>query len=371
MLEFWILNVGRGDSVVIKYTDEQSNNSFFGVIDSNLNQGENKPKALLKLKALGATHLSFIALTHPHLDHYLGMSQIMEEFTFSKFYSFPLKIEDAKKLANIAKKATSTTDKNINKNAIEFIKILHKACSIKDSWEPCSGLKSQVYPDGFSDVEIISILPTPNEKGQFFNLISAENPNLSLLTGNHPNDISLAFSVKYAGITTILGGDASKRNWDEHRFILRKNKIDNLDATIYKLPHHGSIADNDTQTIDYIYKQQEDPTNNIAIISAIGGNHHPHADVLKIISEKNIQPYCTNLAKSCGGGGDIRLFKKIETLSNPLNSLISANIVNNSKQTQPCQGDIHIKINRNGEINISTELDNICWYRKNPLSTYI
>jgi hypothetical protein len=57
MLTFYILNVLHGLSVVIEYKDDTD--SFFGVIDSNTGAGET-PKALAKLRELGATSLSFI-----------------------------------------------------------------------------------------------------------------------------------------------------------------------------------------------------------------------------------------------------------------------------------------------------------------------
>jgi metal-dependent hydrolase (beta-lactamase superfamily II) len=74
MLTFYILNVLHGLSVVIEYKREGG--SFYGVVASNVGAGET-PKALVKLRELGATSLSFICLTHPHRDHFSGLYSII------------------------------------------------------------------------------------------------------------------------------------------------------------------------------------------------------------------------------------------------------------------------------------------------------
>ena len=47
MLEIWILNVGKGDSAVIKYSKPEG--EAFAVIDSNMRAEDIEPRALLKL----------------------------------------------------------------------------------------------------------------------------------------------------------------------------------------------------------------------------------------------------------------------------------------------------------------------------------
>ena len=75
MLTFYILNVGHGLSVVIEYSREH--NSVYGVVDSNVGAG-GTPQALLKLRELGATSLSFLCLTHPHRDHFPAQIKLSE-----------------------------------------------------------------------------------------------------------------------------------------------------------------------------------------------------------------------------------------------------------------------------------------------------
>lgn len=378
MLEIYFLNVGRGDSAVVKYTQEESGKSYFGVIDSNLIPGEAQPKALATLATLGATELSFIALTHPHLDHYLGMKQIIDKFPPKEFYSFPLddKNKHIVKIAEKAHAATGSEDTEISNNALELIEIFSSINSLVKSktteWIPLQGAESRIRPFGFlNDIEISAILPMKREKGKFFEyLISPQGEKDSLmLSSDMPNSISLAFKVNFAGHVIVLGGDATQANWIAHQKELQKSETKSLDATIYKLPHHGSKADNQKEAVDYVFNDSNEEK--FAIISAIGGSHHPHNETLNIIKDKKIQPYCTNLAKLCGARENVIHFRSHPDITKDLNSFISRHVTNSKPQVQPCQGDIHISISSCGVIEIKTELNRPCWLRNNSLGAYL
>src|SRR6266481_4456203 len=126
MLTFYILNVLHGLSVVTEYKDD--GNSFYGVIDSNAGAGDT-PKALVKLRELGANYLSFICLTHPHRDHFSGLYSIIKECRnrIRTFYSFPMGdlVANRKRLSGLGKKLNrlmNETDAHEIRNAsLEFL----------------------------------------------------------------------------------------------------------------------------------------------------------------------------------------------------------------------------------------------------------
>lgn len=60
-------------------------------------------KAYAKLEELNANNVSFVALTHPHLDHYLGLSCTLKDFKVNYFFSFPLTINGVPLTKNSAK----------------------------------------------------------------------------------------------------------------------------------------------------------------------------------------------------------------------------------------------------------------------------
>ena len=87
MLRFHFLNVGQGSSTIVER--EENGKHHFGVIDSNCRRAEEN-EVLRKLTSLGAKKLSFVMLTHPHADHYAGMSDILHRFQrrIGAFYVF-------------------------------------------------------------------------------------------------------------------------------------------------------------------------------------------------------------------------------------------------------------------------------------------
>src|SRR5438552_17388905 len=89
MLTFHNLNVEHGLSDVIEYHSDGER--AYAVVDSNTRAAET-PKALTKLRQLGAETLSFIGLTHPHRDHFSGLFPIIQAFRgrIGSFYSFAM-----------------------------------------------------------------------------------------------------------------------------------------------------------------------------------------------------------------------------------------------------------------------------------------
>src|SRR6266436_6173200 len=143
MLTFHILNVGHGLSVVIEYNRDES--SFYGLVDSNAGTGET-PKAVLKLRELGATALSFICLTHPHRDHFSGLYSVIHEFRnrIEIFYSFPMGdlVANRKRLKSLGKKLISlrkrTDSPEIRQASLELLQIIEWADSKEVEWYECS-----------------------------------------------------------------------------------------------------------------------------------------------------------------------------------------------------------------------------------------
>ena len=189
MLKIYILNVDHGDSIIIEHEDNGS--KVYGVIDSNIPEGENTPPALIKLQQLNAKNLSFVALTHPHKDHYLGLPEIIESFPVENFYSFPLgslNPANLEKIKGIYRKLIENTDSSYLKRlSFQFVRLLWlvKNRIGLDNWESPIGCDSIIYPQGFSDVDIRIILPHPKEKGFYFQMI--ENNDVNIATSQNLN----------------------------------------------------------------------------------------------------------------------------------------------------------------------------------------
>jgi beta-lactamase superfamily II metal-dependent hydrolase len=77
-LAVFVLNVGDGDAIVVRFPAHESKPPSFAVVDSF--DGA-KTVALIEALAGGADpHLRFVCATHPHWDHISGLRRVLEEF---------------------------------------------------------------------------------------------------------------------------------------------------------------------------------------------------------------------------------------------------------------------------------------------------
>jgi len=361
LLTIHILNVNQGDSILIQYAGPSG--TAFGLIDSNTT-GQEDPPALSMLNNLGATELSFIALTHPHADHYRGLSRIIERYRqqISHFYSFPLghlSSERIKKIGEIYQELYNSVEScsKVKTDTLEFVKILSfvKRYIGLRNWEEPNGFYNLLAPVGFNGVAIAVLLPSRKVKGRYFEMI--EKGSRDILSNQNPNNLSLAFSFKYKEHEIILGGDALLTDWIAHKKFCSNGSY-SLNGNVVKLPHHGAREDCSSEVIDHLFHTQ---AGGVACISA-NGQTHPHSKTLKTIREKNIKPYCTNLSKECGNLIQ-DLHTSPETPPDLLRFINSVAIKKSARCIQACQGDITISIEDNGELNIQTEYQHACPYR--------
>jgi beta-lactamase superfamily II metal-dependent hydrolase len=361
LLAVHILNVGHGDSIVLEYEGEQGR--VFGVIDSNNKSGQ-VPPALRKLRELGAQKLSFVALTHPHADHYKGLLDILEEYRgqIDNFYSFPLDHDvegRIKELSEIYLRLLEKTDGKTPRSALtEYIKILSEVTENigLENWQEHTGLENAIAPNGFIGVDMHAIMPLPVVKGKYFQLIqgksydAVENPDL--------NELSLAYQINYKGCQLVLGGDVPHHKWLQHK---RQNarRGSTPDAVVVKLSHHGAEKDCKKEILEYVFSPNGE---RYACISA-NGRSHPHVNTLLELKEQNVMPYCTNLAVDCGA--EARKVMLHDSSIKPDLVLYLNRVMEEipGQRSQPCQGDITIIIDDDGVVSIDSEYDFPCPYR--------
>ena len=134
------LNVGQGDCIICQFPGDH-----VGIIDCNCVNGY---PALKILQEINDRELSFIFLTHPHVDHITGLSSIFNYYTkngrrIKKFFCHPIDLAVILKCDNYtlntisynfsdsAKEELSNILEIIHKNNIREIPITHSAGYIK------------------------------------------------------------------------------------------------------------------------------------------------------------------------------------------------------------------------------------------------
>ncbi len=178
-LVFYVLNVRHGLSVVVEFQNEDE--KVFGVIDSNTVPGQ-PVRALETLRQLGAEKLSFVCLTHPHADHYSGLSEILRVYdgNIEHFFAFSLNRilfnrPWLKKLAAILDaQRRRGDDPMIISRTNEFMRIIKWADDHKELWTECDGDEARIAPSGFHEVDIHTIVPAA--KGIYLNVIDKQDP---------------------------------------------------------------------------------------------------------------------------------------------------------------------------------------------------
>jgi len=186
-----------------------------------------------------------------------------------------------------------------------------------------------------------------------------ENADLNYIEKSQENELSLSVLIEYAGNQIILGGDATVDSWGENKRQLNRQDI-TLKASIVKLPHHGAKKDCTPDVIDHLYRNQ-DEGDRIAIISA-NGKSHPSTETLKILADKKIKPFCTYLAKDCGGD-IVKRFHNLPDIEPEIKRYLNTLADSDISMKQLCQGDILLSLKDDGSYTITTELDHPCPYR--------
>src|SRR4051812_33928138 len=80
-----VLGAAKGESIILHLPSGQ-----WGVVDCYAGSVANPQTnpTFQFLKSQGVTELEFLCLTHPHDDHYRGMSQLLESFSIRSFWRF-------------------------------------------------------------------------------------------------------------------------------------------------------------------------------------------------------------------------------------------------------------------------------------------
>jgi beta-lactamase superfamily II metal-dependent hydrolase len=358
MLRLHFLNVDHGDSIIIEHIGDDG--IHYALIDSN-QQGRGAPPALRKLQELGAERLSFIMLTHPHRDHFRGLSQILRAYhgKIGDFFVFPLGEFIPSRIRSLARQylelCKRQDDEETTRAAEEFVDILlYLYKNMRGKLNQFSGEKVTLLPsEGFNSVDLFTISPPNQAKGHYFKQIKENDP--TIVEDTKHNDLSIAVLLQMAGVEVVLGGDVTASNWQYHR-LRNRNSDDVLNASVVKIPHHGSRVDANPHVLKYLFA---DNGRRLGIISA-NGQSHPSEEVIETLEEKGIEPYCTNLIPKCGA--NVRQLINVGGIDPELGRFINY-YQGGSARVQPCQGDITVTIGDNGAVSVRRQFELPCGFR--------
>lgn len=355
----YLLNVGHGDSLVLKF-EEGDNLVKWGVIDCHKPIPNSTSPTLKLLVENNVTSLEFICLTHPDYDHFSGLEELLyyfsdKQMTEFKFFDYGL---------NVSKITASLSSK---REKSEFNKLYGLVCSLQSKkkleYLPLS-VDQSIFKCGNNSV--ISLGPygkdTTNFSKQAGKRLQAfiSNSN-SKFKDADKNLLSVVVGIKCESSNIILCSDATNRNIEYSLKKWRNNFSDNYKFDFIKVSHHGSKLNHHVG----LFKDFSNHSKSSAGISA--GNHYnlPNKEVVAEIVEQEVQLYSTNYS------GELKNMFSFPENNPSFAGIIDYKIEEGLNQVSdliptltPLHGTI-LFIDDGQNISIRTE------YQHNPINTYL
>jgi beta-lactamase superfamily II metal-dependent hydrolase len=239
-LRVHFVNVNHGDATILEFPDDDlSPTARFGVIDFGAKKAEDRGltrdylNALIQVRVDGVQItdyvIEFACCTHPHNDHYGGLTRFMRVFS------------DAVNPQN--NKVRAFWDCGFRTNSPEYNQILVDILANQNIQFLRLGSGSEFK---FGDVRIAVLAPSVDLRNRFDTY------------GIGKNDASIVLKVQFGNSFVILTGDAEFASWgksteefprreeiefynDALGLAERDETADQLKCDLLKLSHHGSM----------------------------------------------------------------------------------------------------------------------------------
>jgi beta-lactamase superfamily II metal-dependent hydrolase len=250
-LEVHVLGGSRGESIIIRLPSGADQGERWGVVDCYARslQDPQSNETLRFLHERGVHRLEFLCLTHPHADHYRGISQLLTALDVRAFWQFNSPYSLLWKLVAVLKRGARSAEEAENATDLDTTLQLVKAHRITRRFlaahvhlyplpEPPRGTVS------FPDLRIEALAPADDQIARYHGVLedwfATEGWRSSVRpAGLNHNDISGALLITYGRTRVILGGDTGRASWE---YALRAFDPSHLSARVVKVSHHGSCT---------------------------------------------------------------------------------------------------------------------------------
>lgn len=360
-----VFNVGHGDSTVFRIDDDNSSSPKWVVIDSNTVARGNAVicPAFEFLKNSGVSVVDLLVVTHLHADHYTGVDQILKGCDVRKLAIPPFISRNSEvinktifkkireKILDAGKSAGSSP--TVNRQLFSLAALIDFIIQKEDRVQEVNGPESPIRIEVDSAVTITAFLPLPRTRGILIQKLKSGDFELDCFP--EMNDSSIAVALDAHGKRLVWGADATLSQWEEHRRQMKRDGEDNLGGVLLKVPHHGSRHNTALWLFEYLC---ESPLAGRPVIVSANGVSHPHDEFFRLVADKGLIPYCTNLASQCSYGDvfSISDLAQVDAAMKPF--LIHANAY---RTPIPCQGDITVSVN-SGSLTLNNSTGAPCVY---------
>ena len=253
--EIVFVSVGQGDCTHIRCGEEDI------LIDGGGNDYLNTGERILMpyLLSQGVKDIDIAVLTHLHKDHYLGISELSEQYPI-KAIAIPMEYKNS--YEEISERADMDSEDIVSFDCDQYIYLNYS---------------SKINIDDDVYIEVL----WPLEK---------ETRHIRIDDANEHN---MVYMIHYKGIKIMVTGDLLEE--DELRMVNHYKGSDRLKCDVLKVAHHGSKSSSSEAFLD-----AAEPS--IAVIQVGRGNFygHPHAQTLARLEERGIKTYRTDTDGAVG-----------------------------------------------------------------------
>ena len=242
-LEITVLDVGQGDAIFIACPNGQTLLIDGGPRSPVYDAGARVIVPFLR--AMGYRRVDTVIVTHPHLDHYGGLSAVVESVEVGEVISSGVTSESGSYRAW--------------RETVALHGIPYRTVAKGDTLAALGEVRGVFHhPDPFS---------------------------VSVATATHVNDVSVVLRLSYGEFSMLLTGDI-----EEKAEFAAARRPSGLKSTVLKSPHHGSITSSGSAFLNAV-----DPE---AVAVSVGVNNtfrHPSPRVIERYRRRGADVYRTDL----------------------------------------------------------------------------
>ncbi len=256
-LEIYIFGGTIGESTVVRLPSGR-----WGVIDcySPSIRDRNRNPVRTFLAARNVSVIEFLCLTHPHHDHFRGMSHLLDDLDVKYFWR-PAAMEgqrlgwiiksyqQSRKIQYEATRAAALADADVgpltdSAELMSIFQIVDRKRKLRN--EPgirFANINTRLYPgpiDGEGDVLVEAVAPSGEQVERYEQALRSafdQNGRFNSRSHQHHNLASIALRIRFGRTQVIIGGDVQEEGWSD---ALEQCRGDQLEATLVKVSHHGS-----------------------------------------------------------------------------------------------------------------------------------
>lgn len=283
---------GYGESIVIKIGFDK-----WIIIDSCINPLTKESLAISYLNEIGVnlSQVILIICTHWHNDHIKGLARTLEQCVNAEF-SFSA-VNDLNKFLFLCGLDEQKLSKGSVASTTEFancLKIINNRNAVYT--KASSNLLLLRLIENGVEFQLFALSPSPKTVNDFDSeiseLITEFGKRNTAVIKKTPNEKSVALLLKFGDQRVLLGADlevgiSENEGW---RYVVSKCKVfDEVKASLYKVPHHGSSNGYMPEIFESIINE-----NSILKITPFGPSSLPRIEMLDIYSNHSKDIYLTS-----------------------------------------------------------------------------